>query len=62
MNQHEDSPFCLQVMSTNSEINVMPLGLLDLEELKNYEQEQRRAKGLFQAGDEIPWWSNTSPR
>ena len=31
MNQHEDSPFCLQVMSTNSEINVMPLGLLDLE-------------------------------
>ena len=54
MNQHEDSPFCLQVMSTNSEINVMPLGLLDLEELKNYEQEQRRAKGLFQAGDEIP--------
>jgi hypothetical protein len=54
MNQHEDTPFSLQVMTTNSEINIMPLGLVDLDELKAYEKEQRQKRGLFKAGDEIP--------
>ena len=40
-NQEATTPFALQIMLTNGEINVMPLGLVDLDELKKYENEQR---------------------
>lgn len=54
-NQQADTPFSLQIMATNSEINVMPLGLLDLDELKQYEHDQRQKNGLQRsANDELP--------
>lgn len=46
MNQEPTTPFSLQIMATNSEINIMPLGLLDLDELKEFERQQREAHGL----------------
>ncbi|MTV82156.1 hypothetical protein [Secundilactobacillus folii] len=54
MNQHADTPFSLQIMTTNGEINVMPLGLLSLEELKAYENEHRKQTGLNGDDDSIP--------
>lgn len=46
MNQDATTAFSLQIMATNSEINIMPLGLLDLNELKDYENKQRTTHGL----------------
>lgn len=54
MNQHDDTPFSLQIMLTNSEINIAPLGLIDLEELKEYENHQRQKYGLNYDRDAIP--------
>lgn len=54
MNQHADTPFSLQIMTTNGEINVMPLGLLSLDELKAYENEHRKEVGLKDEDDGIP--------
>lgn len=54
MNQHADVPFSLQMMLTNGEINIMPLGLLSLDELKAYENEQRRQRGLKGDNGQIP--------
>lgn len=54
MNQHADTPFSLQIMTTNGEINVMPLGLLSLEELKDYENNHRQEAGLNHDDDAIP--------
>lgn len=42
-NQQPDTPFALQIMATNSEITIAPLGLLELDELETYLAEQRRA-------------------
>ncbi len=53
-NQETTTPFALQIMLTNGEINVMPLGLVDLDELKNYENEQRSKHGLDEHNDDIP--------
>lgn len=53
-NQTDTSPFSLQIMATNSEINIMPLGLLDLNELKEYERDQRSKHGLNHADDSLP--------
>ena len=53
-NQEATTPFALQIMLTNSEINVMPLGLVDLDELKKYENEQRSKHGLDEHNDDIP--------
>lgn len=46
MNRDSSTAFSLQIMATNSEINIMPLGLLDLNELKEYEHQQRIAHNL----------------
>ena len=54
MNQHADTPFSLQIMTTNGEINVMPLGLLSLDELKAYETKRREQAGLTTDDDAIP--------
>lgn len=54
MNQHADTPFSLQIMTTNGEINVMPLGLLSLDELKKYENDHRKKAGLNAEDDSIP--------
>ncbi|EIW14104.1 hypothetical protein KCA1_1262 [Lactiplantibacillus pentosus KCA1] len=54
MNQHADTPFSLQIMTTNGEINVMPLGLLSLDELKAYETKRREEAGLSADDDSIP--------
>lgn len=54
MNQATDTPFSLQIMLTNGEINVMPLGLIDLNELKEYESKQRAERGLDYESDQIP--------
>lgn len=54
MNQHADTPFSLQIMTTNGEINVMPLGLLSLDELKKYETKHRQEVGLNADDDSIP--------
>ncbi|ANZ62763.1 hypothetical protein AYR62_00715 [Secundilactobacillus paracollinoides] len=54
MNQHADTPFSLQIMTTNGEINVMPLGLLNLDELKEYETSRRQKDGLNSDSDGIP--------
>lgn len=54
MNQHADTPFSLQIMTTNGEINVMPLGLLSLDELKAYENERRKTTGLTSQATGIP--------
>jgi len=54
MNQHADTPFSLQIMTTNGEINVMPLGLLSLDELKTYENDRRQKNGLNADDDGIP--------
>ena len=53
-NQEATTPFALQIMLTNGEINVMPLGLVDLDELKKYENEQRSKHGLDEHNDDIP--------
>ncbi|WP_457801904.1 hypothetical protein [Limosilactobacillus reuteri] len=53
-NQETTTPFALQIMLTNGEINVMPLGLVDLDELKKYENEQRSKHGLDEHNDDIP--------
>lgn len=41
-NQQPDTPFALQIMATNSEITVAPLGLLALDDLSDFLAEQRR--------------------
>ena len=46
LNQTPETPFSLQIMLTNGEINLMPLGLLDLDELKDYANQQRTRHGL----------------
>ena len=46
-NQETTTPFALQIMLTNGEINVMPLGLV-------YENEQRSKHGLDEHNDDIP--------
>ncbi|MBB1078894.1 hypothetical protein H5S09_09815 [Limosilactobacillus sp. STM2_1] len=61
MNQDASTPFSLQIMMTNSEINIMPLGLLDLNELKEYEKKQREIHGLDWHSDEIPLIIQYSP-
>jgi hypothetical protein len=53
-NQHPDVPFCLQLMTTNGEINIMPLGLLDLKELQVYEKQLRLKNGLHPKNEGIP--------
>lgn len=53
-NQEATTPFALQIMLTNGEINVMPLGLVDLDELKKYENEQRSKHGLDEHNNDIP--------
>lgn len=54
VNQEADTPFSLQIMLTNSEINIMPLGLVDLNDLKAYEKEQRDQHGLDYQSDALP--------
>ncbi len=54
LNQHAEDPFSLQIMLTNGEINIMPLGLLSLDDLKEYEDEQRKKHGLLNLDDQIP--------
>ncbi|WP_076461373.1 hypothetical protein [Limosilactobacillus caccae] len=61
MNQEPTTPFSLQIMATNSEINIMPLGLLDLNELKEYEKKQRASHGLNRADDGTPLLVQYSP-
>ncbi|WP_125761200.1 hypothetical protein [Companilactobacillus hulinensis] len=41
------TPFALQILCTHSEITLMPLGLLDLNELKQWENEQRKDTGIL---------------
>ncbi|WP_125768273.1 hypothetical protein [Companilactobacillus furfuricola] len=51
--QKPDTPFALQVLATHSEITIMPLGLLDLNELKQWENEQRLKSGkTYATGEE----------
>lgn len=61
MNQHADTPFSLQIMTTNSEINIMPLGLIDLNELKDYEDKLRLKHGLNYHNEDIPLIVQFSP-
>ncbi|RVU70977.1 hypothetical protein EJK17_04535 [Lactobacillus xujianguonis] len=61
MNQHGDTQFSLQIMTTNSEINVMPLGLVDLNDLKEYEDRQRAKYGLNYNKEDIPLLVQFSP-
>lgn len=61
LNQTADTPFSLQIMLTNGEINIMPLGLLDLNELKEYETKQRQAHGLNWHDDQVPLIIQYSP-
>lgn len=49
--QNPDTPFALQVMATHSEITIMPLGLLDLNELKEWENKKRADSGKTYASD-----------
>ena len=53
-NQETTTPFALQIMLKNGEINLIHLGLVDLDELKNYENEQRSKHGLDEHNDDIP--------
>ncbi|MFD1471660.1 hypothetical protein [Companilactobacillus mishanensis] len=51
--QKPDTPFALQLMATHSEITIMPLGLLDLNELKEWENKKRAESGkTYATGDE----------
>ena len=61
VNQDPETPFSLQIMLTNGEINVMPLGLLDLADLKEYERQQREKHGLNCPSEEIPLVVNFAP-
>lgn len=54
INQHASTPFCLQIMTTNGEINIMPLGLLDLTELRLYEKKLRRKRELALQSEGTP--------
>lgn len=47
-NQEATTPFSLQIMTTNGEINIMPLGLLNLDDIKKYEHLQVQKYGLEQ--------------
>lgn len=60
-NQEPTAPFALQMMLTNSEINVMPLGLVDLDELKEFENEQRSIHGLHDHTESLPLIIQYSP-
>ncbi|WP_283574282.1 hypothetical protein [Limosilactobacillus ingluviei] len=60
-NQDPTAAFSLQVMLTNGEINVMPLGLLDLADLKKYESQQRAEHGLANSDESIPLVINFAP-
>lgn len=60
-NQESTTPFSLQIMATNSEINVMPLGLLKLADLKEYEKEQRQKHGLNHPDNGTPLLVQYSP-
>lgn len=60
-NQEPTAPFSLQIMATNSEINVMPLGLLKLADLKEYEKEQRLKHGLNHPDNGTPLLVQYSP-
>ncbi|MFD1418086.1 hypothetical protein [Companilactobacillus keshanensis] len=44
--QNITTPFALQIMATHSDITIMPLGLLDLNELKEWEDKQRKENGV----------------
>lgn len=44
--QNITTPFALQIMATHSDITIMPLGLLDLNELKEWENNQRKESGV----------------
>ena len=61
MNQDATTPFSLQIMATNSEINIMPLGLLNLNELKEFEREQREKDGLNHQDNGTPLLVQYSP-
>lgn len=51
--QNPDTPFALQIMATHSEITIMPLGLLDLNELKEWENKKRAESGkTYASADE----------
>ncbi|WP_125979914.1 hypothetical protein [Loigolactobacillus iwatensis] len=50
-NQDAGSPFALQIMTTNSELTIAPLGLLDLQELRDYTAKKRKEEGTI-ASDE----------
>lgn len=51
--QNPDTPFALQIMATHSEITIMPLGLLDLNELKDWENKKRAESGkTYASGNE----------
>lgn len=54
LNQHPDTPFSLQILLTNGEIYISPLGLLDLNELKEEEHRLRQKYGLNYNHDDIP--------
>ncbi|MFD0896898.1 hypothetical protein [Loigolactobacillus binensis] len=50
-NQDAATPFALQIMATNAELAIAPLGLLDLQELQDYTAQQRKNDGAI-ADDE----------
>ncbi|KRM07436.1 hypothetical protein [Lentilactobacillus farraginis] len=54
LNQQPETPFSLQIMLTNGEINIMPLGLVDLDELKAYEKKRRQETGIINIDDGTP--------
>lgn len=60
-NQEPTAPFSLQIMATNCEINVMPLGLLNLDELKDYEKKQRLQHGFHHQDQGTPLLVQYSP-
>lgn len=41
------TPFALQILCTHAEITLMPLGLLNLNELKTWEDQQRKDTGIL---------------
>ncbi|KRM95434.1 hypothetical protein [Loigolactobacillus rennini] len=45
-NESATTPFALQIMATNAELTIAPLGLLNLDELKTYTAKQRHTYGL----------------
>ncbi|AKP67822.1 hypothetical protein [Companilactobacillus ginsenosidimutans] len=50
--QNPDTPFALQLMCTHAEITIMPLGLLDLNELKEWENKKRSESGKTYATED----------